>query len=252
MRNTPERRAFDLATDHLVVEKRWIAPDLRKSAPDFKTPSINPDAVRAKQLEYGVELMSKMLEYLSHHTDDEDLGTSTLAPAGLNSAWYSYARGSEEVGRRILELPYHAGDGEHITAEQLLKQAASIAELALVDASFAALQERNYNRDSERGTVRMRLGQKLGYGALTLASAPEAVRIGSIESLEHRQEIAWQAGRTALRGALELRDEIGFDPTVDQLASPYSPLVAHLNNSPELGNTLDALIYATDMTQVAA
>lgn len=252
MIKTTERRAFDLATDHIVVEKRWSAPELRKAAPDSNTPSINPEHIRCRQLEQGTIILTKMLDYLASHSDNSDIGASTLAPAGLNSAWYTYARDRTDVGRRILSLPFYGGDAENITAANILLDAASTAEDTVHKATFATVFERHNRKAGEAKQLRMRLGQNLGYGALVLATAPEASRISAIESLDDRQQLVWEIGRKTLRTAHQLREEIGFDPTIDQLASPYSPLVAHINNSPELSNTLNALIYATDMNYVVA
>ena len=155
-----------------------------------------------------------------------DFTGQTLAPAALNTAWYSFARGAEVMRRRLL-LPKLATENVEDRPSALMLQYDSSyyfkqsAEEGLP--LIAALKDRspaakNYHR---------RVAQNVGHAGLlaTCISLGDQIgyEMGGVPDFE-LQAIARQRSLRALERAQTMHAILGVPPSIAQLADPDSPL----------------------------
>lgn len=216
---------FDLPTKHLGADKHFVPAKARDEAEIARRANRQPGVLLAEQQERGVAVASSILKHL---TAPEGVAFSArvLPAAGLNTAWYSFARGAEfEVMRRRLKLPFLVARTDEFrqSSDDLLTEAAfRFDEARGKGVELIAAIEGELPK-TER--VKRSFGRMVGKASLTLACVELGDRLvehplGSVDT----QILVRQRSLQALNDARTLQTEVGLPPSLAQLADPDSHL----------------------------
>jgi hypothetical protein len=155
--------------------------------------------------------------------------SSVLAASALNTAWYSFARGSN-VMRRRLRLPVLpvATLETHLETPNLKMEAVGEFKEAALAAKgiLHAIEARSPKLEARKALV----GRMVGRASLTLASA----QLGETPFYTTpfvAQTKAREQGLIALDRARSMTEEIGTPPSLAQLPDPDSDLSVYIRRA---------------------
>lgn len=220
-------RDFDLPTNHLPGNQHYIPRRARSQAEIERRRGLAPGTLLAEHQVRGLTIGSLILEHI-HEPDDLRFTTKVLAVSGINTAWYGFARGSEDkVMRRRLKLPVLAtGDAERRPDPMDLFPATKVGlRDAMLEAHMLVAAHQ-----VEPGKVWERkkdLGRMIGNSAIALACIASPTGFdnhGETVSDFAAQNFVRQRGLWALHHGRTLAGELGSYPSVAQLADPDSDL----------------------------
>jgi hypothetical protein len=186
---------------------------------------MRPGTLIVEQQSRGLTVARTILE---NSGEEEGLlfAANTLAVAGLNSAWYSYAQRAQDVMRRRLKLPIMLHDRTR-QPSLLLEDATSVLLAAERDAGklVRAMNENPY----KVGEHQREVGVRTGNMALRFAVyGPVLMGEFGIETDdESMQERVREAGLDTLTAARTMHETIGVHPGIAQLSDPYSELAVY-------------------------
>jgi hypothetical protein len=219
---------FDLPTNHLPGKRHYVPRPARSATEIARRRGLRRGTLLAEHQVRGLTVAAAILEKVEEPVDVQ-FSAKVLAVSGINSAWYSFARGAEEkVMRRRLKLPLLAtGDAERRpdvttllpSARQRVNDAALQAHL-LVGAnellSVAKIEDH-----------KKQLGRAVGGASLELAciaSQSGFSGFGKTVTDFDAQNFARQRGLWALHHGRTLATEMGSYPSIAQLADVDSDL----------------------------
>ena len=249
-------QVFDLPVANL---KQWdghyIPLPTRSEAEAQRRRDNPPNTLILEAQTDGVEILDRVFVEIADDAEVRDYFAREMGSVCLNTAWYSYANmppdaskpGSDNIGRRRLDLPKHAriDDEGEVYFETEQNNRYEIQDGLSRAAGLALRLESAHKRqlDTQAYRVRKQFGQIIGNVGLRLAATP---LIGERGDAYDIQTGVRDAGRQALEHSRELHD--GTYPTVAQLIDLNSQLSVHLRRvSPTPMH--DALINATAHVQ---
>lgn len=230
METTTLYRDFDLPTKHLEETKHFIPAKARDEAEITRRRDLAPGTLLAEQQERGVAVATTIIKLV---TEPNDIAFSArlLSAAGLNTAWYSFARGAEnEVMRRRLKLPFlaaHQPLGQELpvrpNTDDLIQETAYLFSEAR--ASGLGLVDAIQCNPVRAERLRKAFGRQVGKASLTLACVElgdqlQSPLIGAVDT----QKLVRGQCLQALEDARTLGHQIGLPPSIAQLADPDSHL----------------------------
>lgn len=219
---------FDLPTNHLPGVQHYVPRRARSAAEIERRRGLRPGTLLAEHQVRGLTVASLILDHIEEPVDVQ-FSSKVLAVSGLNTAWYSFARGAEEkVMRRRLKLPVLAtGSSEHQpNLSILLLGSRDRLSKAVLDAHMLVAAN-ELLPPAEVEDRKRQLGRSVGDISLELAcvSSPDGIgRYGDVISDFDAQNFARKRGLWALHHARTLATEVGSYPSVAQLADPDSDL----------------------------
>lgn len=216
---------FDLPTKHLATDKHFVPAKARDDEEIERRRGLHRGVLLAEHQERGVAVASTILKMV-HKPEAIDFASRIISAAGLNTAWYSFARGAEyEVMRRRLKLPFLAAHAPEFrpSSDELLNDAAFyFSEARGTGEDLIATIGLNAKKEER---LKKTFGRQVGKASLTLA----VVRLGD-QFREHpltsvdTQDLVRQQCLRALNDSRAIGEEIGLPPSVAQLADPVSHL----------------------------
>lgn len=254
-RQEPIYKDFDLPTKHLPEGNHYVPPKTRDEAERDRLHELAHGTLILEQQHTGLSVASLVIK-LVHKIDDIDFATQVLAPSGLNTSWYSFARGAESfVQRRRLKLPdMTALKPEHRRpsaewrdeAAWLFANAAIAGREAARDLQIAEHNPRPYEQ------TRKKVGRISGKASLTLAAATlgdPIIEIGGLTQAD-TQNLVRQRSLVALDVARTASETYGTPPSIAQLADPYSDVSVFWHKNAPNG-AMNALEQAWELSDVA-
>ncbi len=206
-------------------DKHFVPAKARDEAEIERRRSLQPGVLLAEHQERGLAVASTILKFVK---DPASIAFSAriLPAAGLNSAWYGFARGAEyEVMRRRLKLPYLAVQAEEIrqTSDDLLYDAGYRFGEARDTAKMLATSIDQQSPKTDQ--YKRSLGRQVGKASLVLACVELGDRLVEqpLSSID-TQTLVRERSLRALNDARTLGSEIGLPPSIAQLADPDSHL----------------------------
>lgn len=221
---------FDLPTKHLREGKHFVPAKARDEAEIARRRSLAPGTLLAEYQERGVAVAATIIKLITK-PGDIAFSAQVLSAAGLNTAWYSFARGAEsEVMRRRLKLPFLAAH-QPLTHEPPVRPS---TDDLLQEAAFGFGEARATGMElidsldhlplrTER--LRKTFGRRVGRASLTLACVElgdvlQDSPVGGVDT----QNLVRGRCLQALENARTLGHEVGVPPSIAQLADPDSHL----------------------------
>lgn len=235
------------AHEQALLVAHFVPPKARDEAEIARRRGLQPGTLVAEYQYRGLAMSGLIMNQL---IDRESLAfaAETLAPAALNTAWYSFARGAR-VMRRRLKLPLLATEDRadrpttfmlQADASYYFKQAAEEGMhfvTALAEQSAAAPR------------LAINLARAVGHAGLLTTCVPIGDSIGyEMEGVSDYdlQYLARQRGLRALERAQVMRQELGIPPSIAQLADPDSALSVYWRrNAPNQAAELYTEAYDT-------
>lgn len=216
---------FDLPTKHLGDTKHFVPARAHDEDEIARRRNRQPGVLLAEQQERGIAVASSILKHLSQ-PEGVDFSARVLSAAGLNTAWYSFARGAEyEVMRRRLKLPFLVARSDEFrqSSDDLLSDGAFRFDEARAKAGELIVATEAQLPKLER--VKRSFGRMVGRASLTLACVELGDRfieepLTSVDT----QLLVRQRSLQALNDARTLQADIGLPPSMAQLADPDSHL----------------------------
>ena len=225
---SPERqgyRDFDLPAEHLLEGYHFVPAKAHDPAEIERRRELSRGTLITETQAKGLMVAKTVLENI----DDEDglmFAADTLAIAGVNTAWYSYAQNSD-VMRRRLKLPIMAHPRLRSpdaivedAVEALGKQINRAGQLAVA----TDLRLRSEGRHQKE------LGVGVGNLSLRLAML-EPVVAGAFYDVGESEELAQEIARTQclrlLKKAKNMYRNVKTHPSIAQLSDPYSDLAVY-------------------------
>lgn len=232
---------FDLPVNHLTRHGHYVPPKARDEAEIERRRQLPAGTLLAEQQAKGVEVATKLLEFMSDK-EDSDFAPKLMAAAGINTAWHNHAQGSNDVMRRRLWLPVHERSKVPVNRESLYKDSVKgFDEASLIASLLAQSIER---RSIAKYGFKKKLGIALGNASLVLACVPMSHLIERSLDPYEQQYHTRHAGLAALDDARNLEEQVGANPTMAQLADHDSPMSVYIRrNGTNL--TVEALDFAT-------
>jgi len=225
---------FDLPTNHLPGNQHYVPRRARREAEIARRRELRPGTLMAEHQVRGLTVASLILDQLEDPVDVH-FASKVLAVSGINSAWYSFARGAEEkVMRRRLKLPLLAtGNPEHRPNLSMLLLASRdrLSDAVLQAHTLVAVSEVLPEKVEEH---KKQLGRAVGGVSLELAcvASPQGFgHFGTIVTDFDAQNFARQRGLWALHNARTLAGEMGSYPSIAQLADVDSDLSVYWRRS---------------------
>lgn len=225
METTTLHKDFDLPTKHLGEGKHFVPAKARDEAEIARRRQLAPGTLLAEHQERGVAMAATIIK-LVNKPDDIAFTARLLSAAGLNTAWYSFARGAEsEVMRRRLKLPFlavHQPEVRPSTSDLVQEAAFRLSEardsgVALIDAlNHAPLKTERLSKT---------FGRQVGKASLTLACVElgDALQAQPLTTV-HTQNLVRGRCLQALEDARTLSQQVGLPPSIAQLADSDSHL----------------------------
>ncbi len=216
---------FDLPTKHLDEAKHFVPAKARDEEEIERRRGLYRGVLLAEHQERGVAVASTILKIV-HRPDDINFASRVLSAAGLNTAWYSFARGAEyEVMRRRLKLPFLVAHEPEFrpSSDDLLSDSAFYFSEARQTGQELITTIGSSERKEER--LRKTFGRRVGKASLTLAcvNLGDALRQYPLTGVD-TQNLVRQRCLRALDDSRTMTAEIGLPPSVAQLADPDSHL----------------------------
>ena len=214
-------KEFDLPVKHLQGGEHYVPPKARDSVEIARRKQYNPGVLLAELQLRGIEIARTILELVA---DQEDtlFTTRTLGAAALNTSWYSYAMGAEDVMRRRLTLPSIDEFGENITKPAIIGSA--IEQIEVAERAAGIMVDEGHEKKPLYAVRKKVIGVNLGNSALTLASVPFVNILNRSNDPEFQQDIARQGALELLEDSRTLYKQVDSNPTLAQLADNDSPL----------------------------
>lgn len=216
---------FDLPTKHLDETKHFVPAKARDEDEIERRRGLYRGVLLAEHQERGVAVASTILKMV-HRPEDINFASRILSATGLNTAWYSFARGAEyEVMRRRLKLPFlvaHEPEFRPSSDELLYDSSFYFSEARETAEQLIGVTGLDY-RKAER--ARKTFGRQVGKASLTLAcvNLGDTLREHPLTSVD-TQILVRQRCLSALDDSRTMTTEIGLPPSVAQLADPDSHL----------------------------
>lgn len=215
---------FDIPTKHITEGKHFIPPKTRDSAERERRKLMPPGTLLVEYQQKGIRMASIMLGILQDPHDIES-ANAVISPAGLNTSWYSFARGATDVMRRRLKLAQLTSpDPEQRPSSYMLHhQATDLFSLASTKAEGLVVATINGIEpvDEYKKTV----ARTVGHASLVLDSVPigDQVGYGDIEATDFDlQNMSRLRALSALEQARTLHAVTGEVPSLAGLADPDS------------------------------
>lgn len=217
---------FDLPTNHLPDAGHFVPRRARDAREIDRRRGLRAGTLLTEHQARGLTVAELILDQVEE-PEDVQFSSKVLAVSGINSAWYSFARGAEEkVMRRRLKLPKLAtGNPEqlpNLSILLLMSRSRLSQAVARAHVLVAAHETLPAGEVAERRTI---LGREVGAIGLELAcvATPGGIgRYGDVMSDFEAQNFARKRGLWALHHARTLVTEIGSHPSMAQLADPDS------------------------------
>jgi hypothetical protein len=194
----------------------------------------------AKEQLLGTRIAANTLRLLE---EPESIAFSArlIAASGLNAAWYSFARYSEDVQRRRLKLPVLDNDNP-----DWRPTSGELHQTAVDNLEFAQWPAFKIVKAHEVGKANLvefnpEYGRTIGNIALTLAAIDVGDKVHGNTRVSNflTQHLVRERGKSALRDSRVLIKEVKSFPSIAQLANPNSDLATFMrHNGPR--NSRDA------------
>lgn len=218
---------FDLPTKHLVTDRHFVPAKARDEDEIERRRGLRGGVLLAEHQERGVAVAASILKQL-HQPEDVTFASRIIAAAGLNTAWYSFARGAEhEVMRRRLKLPFLAAHAPEFrpSSDELLYDSAFYFDEARQTAEDLIDVIGTDERKEER--FKKKFGRQVGKASLTLACISlgdelQANPLRSVDTQDRVRQRCLQALNTSR--TIEQTESIGLPPSIAQFADPDSHL----------------------------
>ena len=216
---------FDLPVKHLEGKSEHYVPPKARNPYEIERRKMLPKGVLMAEMQAkGIKVARGILEQM---IDQEDtiFATRTLAAASLNTAWYNYAQGAQDVMRRTLQLPNYE-DMDEANAEEYLFNTA-IDQMGQAETFAKRLVRDGHERRRLYVMHKKPLGVKLGNTALVLATIPKANQLAYLQDPAFRQMLTRDCALGLLEDSRTLYKQVGSNPTLAQLADQDSPLAVY-------------------------
>ncbi len=220
---------FDLPTKHLVGGNHFVPPKTRDPNERERRQSLPAGTLLAEFQQRGLSMASIILGILQDPADLES-ANSFISPAGLNTSWYSFARDSEVMRRRLKLAQLAADDPEQRPSSYMLHhQATDLFGIATEQAKglvIATVRGLETIDDYKKNIART-----VGHASLVLDSVPigDQVGYGDIQATDFDlQAMSRQRGLKVLEQARTLHAVTGEVPSLAGLADPDSGISVHL------------------------
>lgn len=227
---------FDLPTNHLPGNQHFIPPKARDSDEIARRRELRPGTLLAEYQVRGLGMAAIILENVQE-VEDVKFASKVLAVSGINSAWYSFARGYEhQVMRRRLKLPVLATDnGEaELSVAEFLPNSHEALQKAALEAHM--LVGANQNLPAKIEQYKKQIGRSLGGVSLALAclASPEGLQEATQSDGFEAQNFARRRGLWALHHSRTLATQLGSYPSIAGLADRDSDLSVYWRrNAPD-------------------
>jgi hypothetical protein len=220
---------FDLPVKHLEGEgEHYVPPKARDPHEIERRRMLAKGVLLAEKQAEGIKIARGILEQMVDQ-DDTLFATRTLAAASLNTAWYSYAQGAQDVMRRTLQLPNYEDMDETNASEYLFDTA--IDQMGEAEIIAQRLVRDGHERRRLYVVHKKPLGLKLGNTAIVLATIPHANQLAYLQDPAFRQMLARDCALGVLEDSRTLYKQMnGSNPTLAQLADQDSPLSVYWRN----------------------
>lgn len=234
MSETRIPRDFDLPVRHLGSDRHFVPPKARRSDEIDRRHGLPSGTVLAEYQKRGLELTAAILNKIEE-PQDLVFTARLLAASGINTAWYSFARGASDVMRRRLKLPPIAVEDDNWRPDT-----ATLLQSARLRFQDAVHLAGKVVTATERGVPspwlerrQTQLGRHVGTSSLVLACAPLGDRLDDKTDFQVQLMARWQSLR-ALHDSRVLEAPLGSYPSLAQLAEPDSDLSVYLRrNAPD-------------------
>lgn len=224
---------FNLPSHHLPLNGSDAQPaSARKPAEIYYRRSRRKGSLVLDEQRKGLMIADRMVQAIeTGKFDDDDFTARMLAMAGINTSFYTYARDSRVMDRR-LDLPTLASDegdrlANYTSRSELLNQASGGMDksLQLGTKLYEAFLIRR-----EGVATSVRLGKSLGNTSLLLASLNLPKKVSGLTvfeaqhtTREHLLDLLEDARTIASKPVSGLKP-MGSHPSIMQLADPNSDL----------------------------
>lgn len=242
------------AHEQALMVAHFIPPKARNEAEIARRQGLRPGTLVTEYQYRGLAMSGLIMNQL---IDRQSLAfvADTLAPAALNTAWYSFARGAA-VMRRRLKLPLLASEdrADRPTTYMLQADAAYYCKQAAEEGMHlvTAVNEGS----SVTNSYQIHVARTVGHAGLLATCVPIGDSIGyEMEGVSDYdlQHLARRRGLRALERAQSMRQELGVPPSIAQLADPDSALSVYWRrNAPNEAATLYGEAYETMATAYVA
>lgn len=239
-------KQFDLPVKHLDgAGEHYVPPKARDPLEIERRQQLAPGVLLVEFQRKGIKIARSILEYVMEE-EDTMFATRTLGAAALNTAWYNYARGAQDVMRRKLTLPPLETYGYGLDKPFIIADAVEEMQEAERQAD-AQVNEAHWNK-RVLPTRKKAIGIHLGNSALTLACTPYANAIESSYSPAFHLYLARQGALEILEDSRTLHKQVGSNPTLAQLADTDSPLSVYWRRAANdlAYEALEQAVEATD------
>lgn len=216
---------FDLPTKHLVAERHFVPAKARDEDEIERRRSLRPGVLLAEHQEHGVAVAASILKRL-HQPEDVAFASKIISATGLNTAWYSFARGAEhEVMRRRLKLPFlaaHAPEFRPSSDELLYDSAFYFDEARQTGEDLIEIIGRDPRKEEQ---LKKKFGRQVGKASLTLAcvSLGDELQANPVRSVDTQDRVR-QRCLQALESSRTIDESIGLPPSFAQFAEHDSHL----------------------------
>ena len=218
---------FDLPRQHLGPEGHYVPPKARADAEIIRRRALPSGTLLLEQQQKGIEIAGKMFA-IAAAGEERKYVAGMIALAAINTGWYAYAQGADDVMRRRLELPKMA---DHETDQrQTSEELTGLISQGLDAASKLAATvqtERAANRD--RFSTMKSFGRCVGNVALLAAVDHHNAANISGNAYIVQKEVR-DIALTTLESARQAVHTTGAHPSFAQFADLHGPQVTHLYN----------------------
>jgi hypothetical protein len=215
-------RDFDLPVKHLEGDgEHYVPPKARDCEEIERRKQLVPGVLMAELQLKGIKIARNILEIVQQQ-DDGIFVVRTLGAAALNTSWYNYAMGAQDVMRRRLNLPSIDEFGEDVTKSKIITDA--VEQMGVAEDEADIMVQEGHEKRRLYDIRKKVIGKSLGNSALTLASVPYADILSKSYDPKFRQYVARQGALEILEESRMLHITVGSNPTLAQLADNDSPL----------------------------
>jgi len=221
---------LNLPKYHLSAEDGHYSPYAsRDELERERRDNLRPGSLILEQQYYGVGIASSMVSELEKKdVDDGGFTTRMLAMTGINSSWYSFARNSDVMSRR-LGLPKMSEEFDGIayseTREGLLQKCNRGMFASAIMAGYLYDMHEYGIKVGERARE-VALGKNLGNTSLSLACL-DVVDTTKHKSAFDAQDLAREHSLRLIESSRTAADQIGTYPSMAQFAEADSELMVY-------------------------
>ena len=221
---------LNLPKYHLSNESLHYTPYANKNEIESaRRDNLRPGSLILEQQYFGVGIASSMISELEKKDiDDGGFTTRMLAIAGINSSWFSFARNSNVMSRRLtLPKMVEVIDGvDYIESREGLMQRCKEGMFnSAIMAGYLYDMHEHGIKVGERARE-VSLGRNLGNTSLSLAC------LDVVDTTKHRsafdaQDLAREHSLQLIESSKSLVNQIGSYPSMAQFAESDSELMVH-------------------------